>query len=729
MATEPTNAAPGREPRRRLPRLAAKAALVAIALLGMHTQDALATPGLAGSLTDATNLPKMTSVAVAGNYAYATVYDTGRLAAIDVSSPSQPTLAGQSVATTAMLNAVTVNVSGGYAYVVSKNRNASATSNDDGTGNSFTILDIHTDPANPIVVGSVTDPVKLFGAYGVAVSGTHAYVAAQGCLSGQPCPNTQVGDRLVVIDISNRSNPAIVTDLHNTTSGSNAGAFRHASAVAIVGNYAYVTAAYQHRLTVVDISNPNSPQIAGIAADAANLPLDADVDVDPSGSYAYVAVQSSGVARLTVVDVRNKSAPAVVGSVQDKTALDGAYRVRVRGTNAYVATAYSNSVARVDVSDPANPAVTGYVLNSKLNPGVPAGSLQTKAPLGKPEGIDLDSSGRYAFASATGSSSLASVDLLGSPPTVALTGSKPAANTSQRAASFTFSTNDPTAKMTCQLDGAGFSPCTSRTAQQYASLADGQHTFTVKATDGTNQSATAGYTWTVDTVAPTLTIAAASNPADPTTANSGQFVFSTDSQAVNVVCAIDGNTGPCTTATSESYGPLALGAHKFVVTASDAAGNSASAQHTWTIVALPPSGAQLPQPQTPQQQPQAPTKSPVVDPRRAAAALLRALRSSGLRGLEKHRVVTARFYSPGAGDLAIKITAAGRSTAARAIVIATGRKHVSAAKTTSVRLRLSAKGLRLLRAAKSARFRVRVTATGSGVAPTVQAATVFRAPR
>ena len=54
-------------------------------------------------------------------------------------------------------------------------------SNDDGTGNSLTILDIASNPSSPSVVGTIRDANTLFGAYGVAVSGNYAYVASQGC--------------------------------------------------------------------------------------------------------------------------------------------------------------------------------------------------------------------------------------------------------------------------------------------------------------------------------------------------------------------------------------------------------------------------------------------------------------------------------------------------------------------------------------------------------------------
>ena len=120
--------------------------------------------------------------------------------------------------------------------MVSKNRNGpnGSGSNDDGTGNSLTILDITSDPAHPSIVGFVRDPVALFGAYGIAVSGHYAFVAAQGCLSGQPCPNTSVGDSFVVVDVADPANPTIVATLRNSSlpapwAGSQA--LKHATAV------------------------------------------------------------------------------------------------------------------------------------------------------------------------------------------------------------------------------------------------------------------------------------------------------------------------------------------------------------------------------------------------------------------------------------------------------------------------------------------------------------------
>src|SRR5689334_18643907 len=197
-------------------RFAVFAAVFSVALFGATAAlGALVSPVLTGSVTSTTTLSGVSSTAIGGflnpNYAYAADYFRGSLSVVDISNPAQPTIVGESAGQDSMINATTVNIFGGYAYVVSKNRNGPSGSktNDDGTGNSLTILDISSNPTHPVIVGSVHNSVDLFGAYGIAVSGSYAYVAAQGCLTGQPCPNANVGDSFVVIDISNPFNPRI----------------------------------------------------------------------------------------------------------------------------------------------------------------------------------------------------------------------------------------------------------------------------------------------------------------------------------------------------------------------------------------------------------------------------------------------------------------------------------------------------------------------------------------
>ena len=221
-----------------------------------------------GSVANATSLSGAGYVAVSGNYAYTAAYYAGTITVVDISNPAAPQVVGQSPSSNAILSASHLTIVGSNLYVVSQNRNgASGTgSNDDGTGNSLAILDI-SDPTAPTIVGTLHNSSVMFGPHGVAVSGNYAYIAAQGCLNQQPCPNPSVGDSLVVVDISNPSNPTIAASIQNSNlpaPWTGTGALKHACGITISGNYAYVTASYSHRLTIVDISDPLHPSIVGI---------------------------------------------------------------------------------------------------------------------------------------------------------------------------------------------------------------------------------------------------------------------------------------------------------------------------------------------------------------------------------------------------------------------------------------------------------------------------------
>jgi hypothetical protein len=216
--------------------------LVALGGLVIGVPGAMAaSPVLVGSVGNNSSLSAASSVAVSGNYAYSTAYEGGVLTAVDISNPAAPVVAGSSAVATSLYGGASVNIANGYAYVASKNRNASTSSNDNGQGNSLTILDIHTNPAVPAIVGTLQDPTNLFGAYGVAVSGNYAYVAAQGEL---PAPQSQSPDTSTgtfdVVDVSNPAAPAIVgTPLQNSSlpapwTGTNA--LQHICSVFVAGN-------------------------------------------------------------------------------------------------------------------------------------------------------------------------------------------------------------------------------------------------------------------------------------------------------------------------------------------------------------------------------------------------------------------------------------------------------------------------------------------------------------
>ncbi|MFP4469105.1 MAG: T9SS type A sorting domain-containing protein [Bacteroidales bacterium] len=116
---------------------------------------------------------------------------------------------------------------------------------------------------------------------------------------------------------------------------------------AMEGNFVYC-AAGTGGCRIVDVSDPANLQIAGIVGGAAD-------GVWVHDGLLYVT-SSTG---LKIHDVNDPSSPSLLGNLQ----LEGyPYRVSVNGNHAFVANSTTNpggGVQAVDVSDPANPQLTG----------------------------------------------------------------------------------------------------------------------------------------------------------------------------------------------------------------------------------------------------------------------------------------------------------------------------------------------------------------------------------
>ncbi|RMF14688.1 MAG: hypothetical protein D6761_09090 [Candidatus Dadabacteria bacterium] len=167
--------------------------------------------------------------------------------------------------------------------------------------------------------------------------------------------------------------------------------------------------------------------------------------------------------------------------------------------------------------------------------------------------------------------------------------SGPSGTVSSGNATFTFSCNESVCTFECALDGAPFSACNSPKA--YSGLADGTHTFSVRASDGAGNtdSTPATSTWTVDTstasggggsggsggsgadtTPPETTID--SGPTGTVNSGDASFAFSCNESACTFECALDGATFIACTS-PQTYTGLADGSHTFSVRARDAAGN------------------------------------------------------------------------------------------------------------------------------------------------------------
>ncbi|MBK5274049.1 MAG: hypothetical protein JJE30_03220, partial [Desulfuromonadales bacterium] len=155
---------------------------------------------------------------------------------------------------------------------------------------------------------------------------------------------------------------------------------------------------------------------------------------------------------------------------------------------------------------------------------------------------------------------------------------------------FAYFSNDGTATFECSLDSGAYAACT--TPKTYTGLADGSHTFAVRAVDpsGNADPTPAAWTWTVDTTPPDTIIGG--KPTAPTNNASANFSFTATEANSTFECRLDGEAfAACTS--PKSYTLLSEGSHTFAVRATDPAGNTnpSPTGYTWTIDLTPPDTA------------------------------------------------------------------------------------------------------------------------------------------
>ena len=171
----------------------------------------------------------------------------------------------------------------------------------------------------------------------------------------------------------------------------------------------------------------------------------------------------------------------------------------------------------------------------------------------------------------------------GTAPTVMIT-AQPTNPSSDSTPSFSFTSPDSTATFDCRIDAGTFAPCTS--AFTSAALADGMHTFHVRAKDPVGNIGTEDtYTWTIDTMAPTVTIT--SGPNGLIAVATASYVFTTAGSPTVIECQLD--TGAFAACTSpRAYTAIADGAHTFTVRVTDAAGNTGMDMRMFTVDTMAP---------------------------------------------------------------------------------------------------------------------------------------------
>jgi len=341
---------------------------------GAFLQTINSDPTLVGSVTDATNMSAAEGVYVSGNYAYVASYRSSSLSIIDISVPTNPVLVGSVSDNDLLYGASGVHVAGKYAYVNGEVRDT------------LVIVDV-SNPGSPAIVGSIQDSTNIDTPEHTYVSGKYAYIAAEN------------SNALTIIDISDPTNPVLTKAFVDNT------VLAGIEAVYVRGKYAYTASQDNSAVGIVDISDPSNPFVAGSLIDA-NLGDPESIYV--SGRYAYIAGEHNN--SISVIDIASSTNPTVVSTLIEDTYLYNPEELYASGKYLYVvghgdkfdATYDGDYISIVDVSDPNNPFVVGYL----------AGSSGMNIP------YSVYVSGKYAYVASQGddpdwAGSLAVIDIFG----------------------------------------------------------------------------------------------------------------------------------------------------------------------------------------------------------------------------------------------------------------------------------------------------------------------------
>jgi hypothetical protein len=169
-------------------------------------------------------------------------------------------------------------------------------------------------------------------------------------------------------------------------------------------------------------------------------------------------------------------------------------------------------------------------------------------------------------------------------PTVAID-SKPAFSTNATSASFAFHSSPAGATFQCRLDLGAYQACDTGSVAYPGPLAEGLHSFRVRAANGNGTGTPASYTWAVDLTPPEAAIT--THPADPSPGKSASFRYSSSEGGSKFECRltpVEASFAACNTQ-PKAYSNLADGDYEFEVRAEDAAGNlqPSPTVFAWTV--------------------------------------------------------------------------------------------------------------------------------------------------
>ena len=241
-------------------------------------------PTLLGSATVVQQVVNALTLAVHEGYAYLTIrgLNIHFLVVFDVSNPRLPFIAGIYDEFPFQLSgehSYGLDVSGGLAYV--------ATGHSDTEGG-LVILDVATDPANPTLVSTFDTHASV---HGVRIFGTTAYLL-------------DAGEGLVILDVSDPAKPVRLGGYYSPA---------YLRKMKKIGDLLYVSDAW-NGLTVLDVSDPHStPTVVGVYQTPTSSPglSEGNWGLDVRDGFAYLSEGRNG---FEVVDVSNPVNPVSAGA-------------------------------------------------------------------------------------------------------------------------------------------------------------------------------------------------------------------------------------------------------------------------------------------------------------------------------------------------------------------------------------------------------------------------------
>jgi hypothetical protein len=338
-------------------------------------------------------------------------------------------------------------------------------------------------------------------------------------------------------------------------------------------------------------------------------------DTTPSFEFSFNETTQSGTTQCSfrLTSQTNSFSSCVSPFTQPTTVTAGEYIFKVRATDMAGNSATTSHTVTIDTTNP-TVTINGAAATADNTPEFsfsfsetvassvcsvqPTGQPNSYAPCTSPFTATTLADGVYDFkvratdpAGNQGPAATLTFTVDTTGPVAVITGPT-ATNDTTPTFGYTFSETIVSSTRECSLQPSGqpdaFASCsTSYTAP--SALADGDHVFTVRASDQLGNVGSTTHAVTVDGAAPTVTVT--DGPASSTTDTTPAFTFTTD-DSVTIRCSLtlagSGNNYNDCTSPYESA-PLTDGTYEFKVRGTDPAGNIASTTYAFTLDTQGPS--------------------------------------------------------------------------------------------------------------------------------------------